>query len=212
MKVLEEGHGLPGLTKRGEIKYTIFVVVLNATDTGDVLPSGEGRSLVRITQEADYAVRIIYYLAVTGEKSDAKTIAENVGISTRFALKILGKLSQCDFITSFKGAGGGYILAHEPKDITLLQVVTAIDGPIAINKCLMSEETCAHSSSHMFGCPFRRMFDEVSRDIEAALDKITFARFIEESTKVCTGWVEQAEKKAAPKESVKEEESARAGQ
>ena len=64
----------------------------------------------------------------------------------------------------------------------------------------------------MFGCPFRRVFDEVSRDIEAALDKITFARFIEESTKVCTGWVEQAEKKAAPKESLKAEEGACAGQ
>lgn len=194
------------MTKRASIKYTIFVVVLSVTGRACTLSSEEGRSLVRITQEADYAVRIIYYLAVAGEKSDAKTIAENVGISTRFALKILGKLSQYDFITSFKGAGGGYILAHEPKDITLLQVVSAIDGPIAINKCLMSEEACAHSTSHMFGCPFRRVFDEVSRDIEAALDKITFARFIEESTKVCTGWVEQAEKKAAPKESLKAEE------
>ena len=200
------------MTKRASIKYTIFVVVLSVTVRACTLSSEEGRSLVRITQEADYAVRIIYYLAVAGEKSDAKTIAENVGISTRFALKILGKLSQYDFITSFKGAGGGYILAHEPKDITLLQVVSAIDGPIAINKCLMSEEACAHSTSHMFGCPFRRVFDEVSRDIEAALDKITFARFIEESTKVCTGWVEQVEKKAAPKESLKAEEGACAGQ
>ena len=200
------------MTKRASIKYTIFVVVLSVTGRACTLSSEEGRSLVRITQEADYAVRIIYYLAVAGEKSDAKTIAENVGISTRFALKILGKLSQYDFITSFKGAGGGYILAHEPKDITLLQVVSAIDGPIAINKCLMSEEACAHSTSHMFGCPFRRVFDEVRRDIEAALDKITFARFIEESTKVCTGWVEQAEKKAAPKESLKAEEGACAGQ
>ena len=200
------------MTKRASIKYTIFVVVLSVTGRACTLSSEEGRSLVRITQEADYAVRIIYYLAVAGEKSDAKTIAENVGISTRFALKILGKLSQYDFITSVKGAGGGYILAHEPKDITLLQVVSAIDGPIAINKCLMSEEACAHSTSHMFGCPFRRVFDEVSRDIEAALDKITFARFIEESTKVCTGWVEQAEKKAAPKESLKAEEGACAGQ
>ena len=200
------------LTKRASIKYTIFVVVLSVTGRACTLSSEEGRSLVRITQEADYAVRIIYYLAVAGEKSDAKTIAENVGISTRFALKILGKLSQYDFITSFKGAVGGYILAHEPKDITLLQVVSAIDGPIAINKCLMSEEACAHSTSHMFGCPFRRVFDEVSRDIEAALDKITFARFIEESTKVCTGGVEQAEKKAAPKESLKAEEGACAGQ
>ena len=200
------------MTKRASIKYTIFVVVLSVTGRACTLSSEEGRSLVRITQEADYAVRIIYYLAVAGEKSDAKTIAENVGISTRFALKILGKLSQYDFITSFKGAGGGYILAHEPKDITLLQVVSAIDGPIAINKCLMSREACAHSTSHMFGCPFRRVFDEVSRDIEAALDKITFARFIEESTKVCTGWVEQAEKKAAPKESLKAEEGACAGQ
>ena len=137
---------------------------------------------MRITQEADYAVRIIHYLALTGEKCDAKNIAENVGVSTRFALKILGKLGQCGFIRSFKGASGGYVLERKPEDITLLDIVTAIDGPIAINKCLTVDSTCSHTAAatEEGGCPFRKVFDEVSRDIEAALGRVSFARFMQE--------------------------------
>ena len=136
---------------------------------------------MRITQEADYAIRIIYYLAKTREKCDAKNISENAGISQRFALKILGKLSQSGFINSFKGAAGGYVLAMEPADITLYQVVSAIDGPIAINKCLTTDNHCNHISlmdDHNV-CPFKQVFGEVSRDIEHALDQVTFARFLE---------------------------------
>ncbi|MBQ2697632.1 MAG: Rrf2 family transcriptional regulator [Clostridia bacterium] len=137
---------------------------------------------MRITQEADYAVRIIHYLALTGEKCDAKNIAENVGVSTRFALKILGKLGQCGFIRSFKGASGGYVLERRPEEITLLDIVTAIDGPIAINKCLTVDSTCSHTAAatEEGGCPFRKVFDEVSRDIEAALGRVSFARFMQE--------------------------------
>lgn len=136
---------------------------------------------MRITQEADYAVRIIYYLSKVREKCDAKNIAENAGISQRFALKILGKLSQCGFINSFKGASGGYILALEPEEITLYQVVAAIDGPIAINKCLTSDNHCTHTGllDERGICPFKAVFGEVSRDIEQALSQVTFARFLE---------------------------------
>ncbi|NLT57943.1 MAG: Rrf2 family transcriptional regulator [Clostridiales bacterium] len=130
---------------------------------------------MRITQEADYAVRIVHYLAEVDKKCDAKSIAGQTGTTQRFALKILGKLAQLGFVNSFKGAGGGYMLARDPRDITLLEVITAIDGPIAINKCLLHEDHCPGSGA---GCPFHGVFDQISRDIEQSLQSVTFDHFL----------------------------------
>ena len=61
---------------------------------------------MRITHEADYAIRVACCLAFSGEKIGAKQISESTGVTLRFALKILRKLIQADIVKSFKGANG----------------------------------------------------------------------------------------------------------
>ena len=63
---------------------------------------------LRITQEADYALRIVALLASHETVTDANTIADEAGITQRFALKILRNLSLGEIVCSQKGAGGGY--------------------------------------------------------------------------------------------------------
>ena len=65
---------------------------------------------MHITLESDYAVRIIYCLAMAGCRMDAKRIAEDTGVTLRFSLKILRKLVAGGFIVSYKGTKGGYEL------------------------------------------------------------------------------------------------------
>ena len=65
-----------------------------------------------ITQETDYAIRIVYCLAKSGVRRDARSISEEMCVSLRFALKILGKLAQGGLVSSFKGNRGGYELAR----------------------------------------------------------------------------------------------------
>ena len=62
---------------------------------------------MHITQEADYAVRIVYCLAREARRMDARTISEQMAISLRFSLKILGKLAQSGLVVSYKGNRGG---------------------------------------------------------------------------------------------------------
>ena len=69
---------------------------------------------MRITHEADYAIRVVYCLAYAGHRLSAKEISEQTGVTQRFALKILRKLIQADLIQSFKGVSGGYILNRTP--------------------------------------------------------------------------------------------------
>jgi Rrf2 family protein len=91
---------------------------------------------MRITQEADYALRIILLLSNSESVVSAKTISDNVSVPLRFTLKILSKLVGGGLVQSYKGAKGGYELKRPAGEISLLDVIEAIDGKIAINRCL----------------------------------------------------------------------------
>ena len=71
---------------------------------------------MHITQESDYAIRIVYCLAKSSARRDARGISEEINVSLRFSLKILGKLVQSGIVTSFKGNRGGYELARPASD------------------------------------------------------------------------------------------------
>ena len=97
---------------------------------------------MRITQETDYGFRVILYLSKLGygEKIEAKSISKDQGIPLRFLLKLLRKLTRHGIIKSYRGVNGGYSLNRMPDEITLKDVIEAIDGPIFINRCLDDPE------------------------------------------------------------------------
>src|SRR5690554_630623 len=99
---------------------------------------------MRITQEADYALRAIYYLSTLeeGTKASANVIARSQNIPLRFLLKLLQKLRNAGLVESYMGVNGGYALSRKPKDISFLDVIEAIDGPVYINRCLYDPESC----------------------------------------------------------------------
>ncbi len=129
---------------------------------------------MRITLESDYALRILTALAAREEKVDAQTIADETMVSLRFALKILHKLVVGEFVTSYKGAKGGYKLAVSPDTITLKNVIELIDGPIAISRCLDSGEACALNPDKT-ACTYHHIFDAISLDVARKLQGITIS-------------------------------------
>ena len=133
---------------------------------------------MRITQEADYALRIVALLATHQSVVDANTIADEAGITQRFALKILRKLSLGELVCSQKGAGGGYKLVKEPENITLKDVIELIDGEIAISKCLSEEHICSKQGVNKSACKIHLIFDAINRDLVERLGDITIASVI----------------------------------
>lgn len=124
-----------------------------------------------ITQEADYAMRIVANLAQCGVRKDARSISEEVHVTLRFSLKILGKLSAAGIVTSFKGNKGGYELARAASDITMQDVLSAIDGPYALSRCLSGGEcSCAAEDN----CAIQRVFEDLSQQINQCLQEVTF--------------------------------------
>ena len=133
---------------------------------------------MRITQEADYALRIVALLASHDSLVDANTIADEAGITQRFALKILRKLSLGEVVSSQKGANGGYRLARDAGEITLKDIIELIDGEIAISKCLSEEHICSKQGINKSACKIHLIFDAINRDLVERLDKITIASVI----------------------------------
>ena len=111
---------------------------------------------MRITQETDYAFRIVSYLARNeGKVIGAPQIAESEGVTKRFTLRILRKLNLAGITDAKRGSKGGYYLKKPKEDITLYDIIVAVDGPIVINRCLQEDKYCNKNRVNEVGnCKF----------------------------------------------------------
>lgn len=125
-----------------------------------------------LNSETDYAIRIVSYLAECENRADALTIAEQTGVTQRYALKILHKLTKAGIVKSYKGAKGGYLLSRAPELITLYDVYEVICGPITVSKCESSSDACTHPKGI---CYFRSTFEDVSFYMKERFKNATFS-------------------------------------
>ena len=132
---------------------------------------------MRITQESDYALRIITALAGYDGVADAGSIAEQTSVSPRFTLKILNKLVKGGLVSSYKGAKGGYKLRVSADDITLKTVIELIDGPVAIARCVEGSEECSLNCDKA-ACVYHHIFDGISLELAKKLDGIKIGEVI----------------------------------
>lgn len=132
---------------------------------------------MRITLESDYALRILTAMAGYSDVTDAKTISNDTSVTLRFTLKILNKLAGGGLVQSYKGSKGGYKLRVSPDSITLKQVIELIDGPIAIARCLDSDEGCSLNCDKS-ACDYHHIFDIISIELASKLNKITISDVI----------------------------------
>lgn len=129
---------------------------------------------MNINQESDYAFRIILMLCKEGldNKLDAKSLSEQGSIPLRFLLKLTRKLTQAGIVKSYRGVNGGYAITKDPKDITLKDVVEAIQGPIIINRCIYDKEACsANKTGH---CSIHKALCNIQNTMLNELNKVTF--------------------------------------
>lgn len=132
---------------------------------------------MQITRQADYALRAMLYLARLEPNQRAATsqIAEEKNIPPSFLAKIISQLAIAGLIHTSRGARGGVSLARAPEDISVLEVVEAIDGPIGLNDCTHDAADCPFGED----CPLRVLWCSAQEDLVEKLRQTTFAKFIE---------------------------------
>ena len=132
---------------------------------------------MHMTLEADYAVRIVEFLAAANQKVDARTISEETHVPLRFALKILRKLVAAGIVKSYKGTQGGYEIARPLEEISLRDVIETIEGPYNLSRCTSGNFTC--NRSHCEGsCKFQKVFWEISQEVRNRLEACKFSDLV----------------------------------
>ena len=131
---------------------------------------------MQITRQADYALRAVKYLAhlAPNEKAATSAIAAEQRIPPSFLAKIISQLSIAGLIHTARGARGGVFLSRSAADISILDVVEAIDGPITMNECTTNPNTCSFSSD----CVLHDIWCSTRTELMTKLKKTTFAQII----------------------------------
>jgi Rrf2 family protein len=131
---------------------------------------------MQITRQADYAIRAVLYLARLGpnQRAATSTVALEQKIPPSFLAKIISQLSIAGLLHTSRGARGGVSLAREAKEISLLDVVEAIDGPIMLNECVNDGGTCTFEKE----CPLHDIWCEAQVNLVKSLKAARFDAFI----------------------------------
>lgn len=133
---------------------------------------------MQITRQADYAVRAVLFLAdlSEGEKASTSQIAKDMDIPLSFLAKIIAQLSVAGLLKTMRGARGGVTLSREPHEITLLEVVEAIDGPILLNECVSGGHDCSIDA-----CVIRNIWCNAQEDLIKRLTGTNFGLLVQKN-------------------------------
>jgi Rrf2 family protein len=129
--------------------------------------------MLRLSKKADYALMAMKHLALRGDRasSSAREIAEQYNIPIELMAKVLQRLVQRGLLASHQGTRGGYHLARQPAQISVADVIQAIDGPVTVTACSTDDESCDQFAK----CNVRDPLWRVRARILAALGDCTIA-------------------------------------
>jgi len=128
---------------------------------------------MNLTRASEYAIRCILFLATRkpDQVVSRRTISEEMDIPTQFLSKIAQRLAQVGLIEIRQGARGGYLLARRPEDISLLEVIEAVEGQIFLNQCLMRPDSCQRTPL----CPVHQVWARARDELRRILGEADFA-------------------------------------
>jgi len=127
--------------------------------------------MIQLSRMADYGILVLTALAkrAEGGPSSANALAEATTLPMPTVSQILKTLNKAGLVAARRGAHGGYLLHQQPTDISLRQIIEAIDGPIALTHCLRpNDEPCDLAAV----CGMRPELAQVNTDIREALEKV----------------------------------------
>ena len=128
--------------------------------------------MLRVSRLADYASVVMACLARhPGEVLSAAQVGEETNLELPTVSKLLKQLARADLVESFRGAAGGYRLAKPAQDISLAEIVEALDGPIGLTECSIGHTGCERQSY----CSVARDWQGIGAAIDNALRGVSLA-------------------------------------
>lgn len=128
--------------------------------------------MLRISKLTDYGTVVMTYLAREGEQLHAVSeIAAAIRVASPTVSKILKQLVHEGLVTSYRGAKGGYTLARPPQEISMVEIIDALEGRVGLTECGSSPGLCAQESL----CSIRTNWQRINRAVREALAGVSLA-------------------------------------
>lgn len=130
--------------------------------------------MVRITRQTDYGIFLLTYFLdreVSGQLWSSRDLARQSHIPFPMVSKILKLLARNEILLSHRGVKGGYTLARAPEAITVVEVIDALEGPIALTECVDNGGCCQQEAV----CPVRSNWAMINLAIRDVLQRISLA-------------------------------------
>ncbi len=132
-----------------------------------------------ITRASEYAILSLIVLSKADAPMDSETLSRELSIPKSFLAKILQALAKKAILKSFKGVNGGFVLAQNPKDISMLDVMSAVEGKApAVFECAPSINDCP--SDKATACSIWPFLNKLQLKIDSFLALLTLADILEE--------------------------------
>lgn len=131
--------------------------------------------MLRIGKLTDYALLILSRMAKVDAILSATLLAEMLHLTAPTVSKILKMLSDANLVTSVRGAEGGYLLARAATEISLADVVIAMEGDLALTECCESNGSCAIDSM----CAMRENWRKINKMVHSLLSKFSIIEMSE---------------------------------
>jgi len=131
---------------------------------------------MKLSTKGKYGVKAMMDLAVHNGVTPVsiKSISQRQGISEYYLEQLFAPLRRAKLITSIRGAQGGYVLAKEPKDITVLDIMNILEGPVDISDCL--EDGC----TNMDVCATRVLWKKIKDSIDTVMESVTLQDMLDD--------------------------------
>lgn len=155
---------------------------------------------MQITRAGEYGVLGLIHLArrAPGEIAMIEEVSQAEKIPKSFLAKIFQHLVRAGLVRSVRGAGGGFVLAKAPSEITVLQIIEAIEGKIVIQRCLQPDEP---QCEHFGGCALCGLFEQAQDGVKEIFTRTTLLDLMQHPPKqtILTSSARKKELEQAPK-------------
>lgn len=134
---------------------------------------------MKVSTRGRYGLRAMVDIAVNSKDNNCvclKSTAERTGISESYLEQIISLLKKAGIVQSIRGASGGYILTRPAEDITVGDVLRAVEGPIELVECMSKTEACA--SGGCDNCTTKEVWAKLSESVSETADNICLADLI----------------------------------
>jgi FeS assembly SUF system regulator len=132
--------------------------------------------MIRVTKQTDYGMLMLAHMGrrPNGRVHTARELTEETGLPGPMVSKILKLMARAGIIGSHRGVNGGYSLARPVEEISVANLIEALEGPIGMTTCSLEQGSCEHEAC----CPVQSNWTRISRKINETLERIPLSEMV----------------------------------